>query len=168
MSADTAPAAMPGEEEIHAAMLEAQRVFRAERDAKLAGQGLWPDRSPAPLDVLARAILALFAPILAEKERRIANLTYGLEEAVETSVKVGMTWQGAAEKAEARALAAEANFETIAQGNQVLIDKLYAAEAALAAERERCIAIVDGYDPTLNARTGFADEIAAAIRAQAE
>lgn len=70
MSADPdAPAEMPGVEEIHAAFVEAQRQYRAERDAALAKQGYWPDRSPAPLDVLAKVAQALFAPILAEKER---------------------------------------------------------------------------------------------------
>jgi hypothetical protein len=64
-------AGLPSEEEIHVAMFEAQRAFRAVRDADLAKQGYWPDRSPAPLDVLARAILDLIRPAFEAKEREI-------------------------------------------------------------------------------------------------
>lgn len=96
----TAPAEMPGVEEI-------ARAIASWRHRSTPANPYPPSILPSEM-AQASAVMALFAPILAEKERRIANLTRGLEESAETSVKVGMTWQSAAEKAEARALAAEA------------------------------------------------------------
>ena len=59
----TAPDAMPSEEEIARAIKRAQIGDRAE----LSKEGPWRDFELR----YARAVLALFAPILAEKEREI-------------------------------------------------------------------------------------------------
>lgn len=62
LSASPPGAIAPGVEEIQAAMVKAQTEYRAERDAALAKQGYWPDRSSAPMDVLAAAVFALIQP----------------------------------------------------------------------------------------------------------
>lgn len=103
MTASPAPAAMPGEEEI----------------AKLISGAPFP--SPRSLSK-ARAILALFAPILAEKEREIS--TFDQREVEWNEAMAGSL-----------------------QNEEDAHRKLEAAEAALAAERGRCIAIVDAQVP---------------------
>jgi len=85
----TAPAAIPSAEEI----------------AKLISGAPFP--SPKSL-AKARAILALFAPILAEKEREIANLDSLTDIMMETHLKEVSTWRNAADQFRGRALAAEA------------------------------------------------------------
>lgn len=99
MSADTAPAEMPGVEEIKDLLLrfhaDTASAWRHERDGIASS--------------VARAVLAIFAPILAEKERELAETHDAYQQAAVDSVALFQA-------AEARALA---------------------AEAALAAEREK-------------------------------
>lgn len=126
----TAPAAMPSEED----------VARAIRGARLRAMNAPPiyvmfnDDAPAEDADLAsaRAILDLFAPILAEKQKPTVALNH---------------WK-------ARALAAEAAVWELTDAKQKVYligvdhaERRAAAEAALAAERERCIAIVDAQVP---------------------
>lgn len=114
-------AEMPGVEEIHAAFVEAQRQYRAERDAALAKQGYWPDRSPAPLDVLAKVAQALFAPILAETER--ATVKRIAQVASEVAAQAGV---GASETAGLIVSVLAANPEQterfMAEGSELFID----------------------------------------------
>lgn len=102
MSADTAPAAMPGEREISGIIMDEMDDLRVDIHFDI-------DNKEQVADWAASKIAALFAPILAEKER-------------EKAAALGLVQGHAAIIAalEARALA---------------------AEAALAAERERCAQI---------------------------
>jgi len=90
----------------------------------------------------ARAILALFAPILAERDGWVTH------------------WQTKCQATRTLELAAEA--------------RALAAEAALAAERERCAKIAEKVGQCANtsgrgqADERFAEDIATAIRAQGE
>lgn len=143
----TAPAAVPSEEDIkklvHQAMLADPEEGRFRHRVS--------ERSLIASDA-ARAILALFAPILAEKER--ARQMW--QKQATTFAEVGESWQ-------TRALA---------------------AEAALAGERERCLAIVeaqvpdwvkersgpywDGYREAMEDAANDIRKGAAAIRAEGE
>lgn len=138
----SAPAEMPGVEEIARAIAS----FRKH----ITPADTWdPDILPSEM-AQASAVAALFAPILAEKEslrRELHSLAVALHRKHYWHVKqwkpfddaLGLATQidnmTAGLVTEARALAAEANFKTVAQENQDLIDKLEAAETALAAER---------------------------------
>ncbi|KUL94362.1 hypothetical protein DK26_15255 [Bosea sp. WAO] len=147
-----ASAAIPSEEDV------ARIVCRRVHEALFPDAGDWrPGELERKVDIYwphyaneARAVLALFAPILAEKEREIERLTCRALQAIDER-----------EAALARALA---------------------AEAALAGERDRCLAIVEAQVPEwVKQRSGpywdgyreamedAADDIrkgAAAIRAQ--
>lgn len=101
----TAPAAMPSEDDIADAIQRYIPTFHGAKEA-------------------ATAILALFAPILAEKEQEIAK-----REPTAFASELGRKLALLADRAEA----AEA--------------RDLAAESALAAEWERCIAIVDAQVP---------------------
>jgi hypothetical protein len=143
--ADTAPAAMPGE-------IELVELLRA--SIKVDASGLAPavvSHYIDGFDEAARAILDLFAPILAEKEATIDRLM-----AVEQADLLPLThpvfslpahvrpfkWAKLVAKLQARALA---------------------AEAALAAERERAAQI--GYRVCAETRhVTLGDKVAAAIR----
>lgn len=122
------PAEMPGEMEVARAIA----TFR---------KHLYPDTK---IDVLpselaqAAAVMTLFAPILAEKEQVSALMCDDCGWAMRFP-DLGCVHCGF-HRAEARALAAEANFKTVAQENQDLIDKLEAAEDALAELRKQMLA----------------------------
>jgi hypothetical protein len=64
----TAPAAMPSEEDVALAIKRAQLGGRAE----LSKEGPWREHEFKP----ARAVLALFAPILAEKQKPTVALNH--------------------------------------------------------------------------------------------
>ncbi len=102
MSADTAPAAMPGEIEIAetiVATIKASKLLVAVYSAD--DDGCRMIDGDVDLPAVSRAVLNLFAPILAEKERlAMRRWTAALAQAQD--------WRNLAEKAEARALAAEA------------------------------------------------------------
>jgi hypothetical protein len=151
MTADTAPAAMPGEED----------VARAAYEAICGCYGTRPNWDDEPAEVKAvhraqaRAILDLFAPILAERDGWVTH------------------WQTKCQATRTLELAAEA--------------RALAAEAALAAERERIATNLDAkadalwercetkrsnppsVDEQADAAQAFAlQKAAAAIRAQGE
>jgi len=106
---EDAPAEMPGEREIASAIYQARNGKGCVHWSRL------PHSHQEPYLSDARTVRALFAPILAEKERKaMRRWTAALSQAQD--------WRNVAEKAEARALA---------------------AEAALAAERERIAASLD-------------------------
>lgn len=146
----TAPAEMPGEDDVARALAEALRqkpipddVWRGMVESFHHLEGKFPDYAngySVSTDAfrLARAAQALFAPILAEnaslRETLRSNSVWDFPRDIQNlTVKL--------DAAEARALA---------------------AEAALAGERERCAKIAE--------ETGFrtiSADIAAAIRAQA-
>lgn len=160
-----APAAMPSVEDV------ARIICRRVHEAICPNAEDWrPGELERKVDIYwphytreARAILALFAPILAEKERDIRQLKLEVAEERETGRISIYGWRDKANEMEARALA---------------------AEAALAAERQRCLAIVEAQVPEwVKQRSGpywdgyreamedAADDIrkgAAAIRAQGE
>lgn len=118
MSADIAPAAMPGEEEIARALHD--DLYPPEEARSPADQEKHWLSTEAHYREQAQVVLALFAPILAEKEREIAT-----EKArADRNYHVGKMAQDMFSDAEARALA---------------------AEAALAAERERCAKIAEQF-----------------------
>lgn len=171
MSADTAPAAMPREEELERTLRAVAAAYpedafpeiTSEERARLCAQdpGL-QDRIAASMGrFLAKHLLAAadalsgFAPILAEKERRIA----------EWQAEVGR--EGDRYKDEINDLNAECDR---------LHSRALAAEAALAAERERCAKVAEGVS-TFEWRggdewaAGYVDgknAAAAAIREQGE
>lgn len=89
MTASPAPAAMPSEEEIQFVLAQ-------------------PLKDDDWVVEKARAILALFAPILAEKERDNRQLRLEVAEEKETSRISIYGWRDKANEMEARALAAEA------------------------------------------------------------
>jgi hypothetical protein len=133
MSADTAPAAMPSEEKL-AAIIQNGIAEHCSIDAvemEIDGTG------PASYNA-AHRILALFAPILAEKER--AELLM---------INQSQVFKRERDLERRRALA---------------------AEAALAAERERCAKIAEELGPTLDGESSWyaSNQIAAAIRAQGD
>jgi len=76
MSADTAPAAMPGEREIARALLDSGINI---------GTSTWPREQLQDATELARAILDLFAPILAEKELQLQIALAALQKIDEDS-----------------------------------------------------------------------------------
>lgn len=135
MSADTAPAAMPSEEDVARALCIAQGN---NPDFDYDPNGV----SDAPGTNLcwklylgqARAILDLFAPILAEKERQ---------------------------------------YELASEGRAAFAARALAAEAALAAERERCVnaafrALDQMRDEGENDIRWAQERVGSAIRAQGE
>ena len=128
-----APAEMPGVEEI-ARLLFQRSVYHGYDADTLKREWM---RTEGFHRGNARAILALFAPILAEKEREKA---IAIEEAIENAGREAL-WRDQLRKEEARALA---------------------AEAALAAERERCAKVA-----WLQSKQGAThDQSATAIRAE--
>jgi hypothetical protein len=132
MSADTAPAAMPGVEDVKTLIL-----------GRLYWTGDITKSESELVDATADAILALFAPILAEKEREIAELKGRL--AVRMDYLVGL------------ATTADRHVEAAAEARAL------AAEAALAAERERCDRAIRDC-PSLD-ENGYICEKSAAIAA---
>lgn len=164
MSADTAPAAMPGDEEI----------------ARLVADVMSRDNHALALHT-ARKIKALFAPILAEKEslrRELHSLAVALHRKHYWHVK---QWQPFDD-----ALGLATQIDNMTAG-LVPESRALAAEAALAAERERIATNLDAQadalwercetkrsnppsvDEQADAAQAFAlQKAAAAIRAQGE
>lgn len=147
-----APAEMPGVEE--------EQIARIIRDAGI-------DEYAA-----ASTILALFAPILAEKERALTEARSRLRWNIEDDGRLVRICEGLHERGE------DCEFDTYVPEARAL-----AAEAALAAERERAARIVedwaeqhaaglaeDGPSPLGRHRVAMNDgyALAAAIRAQGE
>jgi len=111
MSADTAPAAMPGEREIARALLDSGINI---------GTSTWPREQLQDATELARAILDLFAPILAEKER------------LRETLRLNSVWDF------------PRDIQNLTVKLEVAESRALAAEAALAAEREKLTQIADG------------------------
>lgn len=185
MTADTAPAAMPGEEDV-------ARVLRPAVWARCDAAGVTDTSTGTGITIGdlsarrislddARAILALFAPILAEKEQRDAAIAKQaefdawLEDLAQNPPPVSDALRklyADYQAAGIKSLVTEASWEA----------RALAAEAALAAERERCARIAEAHDglPCRSLLEGQRGEdydsgqidastsIAAAIRAQGE
>lgn len=152
------PAAMPSEEEIKDILLR----FHADTASA------WRHERDGIATFAARAILALFAPILAEKEREISNLS----EAVKVRAHEAVEYAEQRNRAQDRALAAEAALAELRK--QMLADEGQHREA-LAAERERCAKIAEADVVGMSCfmtKEDWAEQpglrLAAAIRAQGE
>lgn len=164
-SENAAPAEMPGEIEVANALIAHfvehtgfTTVEGDETKTRVSAYygGVWVELRVYPM---ARAILALFAPILAEKDG-YKEIVRKAAEARDAAGYIGAVWD-CIDDLSARALA---------------------AEAALAAERERCAKIAEAHDglPCRSLLEGQRGEdydsgqidastsIAAAIRAQGE
>lgn len=151
-SAFQAPAAMPSEEEI-AHLIDPDSIDAGGIDGRVP---MSPEmlRRRGIAVFKARAILDLFAPILAEKERDNRQLKLAVAEEEATS-RIGIAcWRDRANEMEARARAAEQEASENASRETLWREQLrkeearaLAAEAALAAERERCLAIVEAQVP---------------------
>ena len=153
MDEKDAPAEMPGVEEIARA---------------IAYDGNSMVLAPEVAARRARAILDLFAPILAEKEREISNLS----EAVKVRAHEAVEYAEQRNRAQDRALAAEAALAELRK--QMLADEGQHREA-LAAERERCAKIAEADVVGMSCfmtKEDWAEQpglrLAAAIRAQGE
>ncbi|MGY6251141.1 hypothetical protein ACXIUS_26975 [Bosea thiooxidans] len=148
----TAPAEMPGVEEIGKLLMKSfyDQWFAPGQPAW--GGGVYWDfvNGSSAWSPQARAILDLFAPILAEKERLAEDLHYA---------------NGVADLAMKHRDAAESSLAEIRK--QMLADEGQHREA-VAAERERCAKIADELGPTLDGESSWyaANQIAAAIRSQ--
>lgn len=160
-----APVEMPGVEEI-------RRIIDDALNSAI----------PEPWEVSAHAatrILALFAPILAERERlagmadayaacesvarkRVDHIDPALEERLPALCEISReTWLAHKERAPIMAV------DMLEHAKRKALEaRALAAEAALAAERERCAKIAESPMHTLDWRARAA--IAAAIRAQGE
>lgn len=94
---NAAPAAMPSEREISGIIIDGMDDLRVDIHFDI-------DNKEQVADWAAAKIAALFAPILAEKEREIERLYYHRQH-----------WRGRADYWEARALAAEAALKLVAE-----------------------------------------------------
>lgn len=164
MSADTAPAEMPGVENLVDNPLA--NAIATIIEQSLERHGIIPDGIEGTLDD-AGDILDLFAPILAEKERELREARSRLRWNVEDDGRLVRICEGLHEKSE------DCEFDTYVPEARAL-----AAEAALAAERERCAGIADAearrqpnsqfYTHHELGAAQAARRIAAAIRAEGE
>lgn len=158
MSADTAPAAMPGE------------IVESAWNAIADQFNQWSELGQDEKDSLTKFAAALFAPILAEKDREIEKLECDVAYYVDGNAVERIKHEGAVKRG-----------LMVLDAKNEWRDRALAAEAALAAERERCAKIAEGssanfdfqeaqaecrdYDCGYNSGRQLA---AAAIRAQGE
>ena len=177
-----APAGMPGEEDV------ARALFHAECEPHKAETGYgdifgWDDAMPAVRNRhrdAARAVLALFAPILAEKEAAEEQA-----ESFKAMYRQAVDWRDEKiAKLTTRAEDAEFAMSRVEKSAASAEARALAAEAALAAERERCAGIAERFkaahfeacgasgsfsvDKAEMAQALCARDIAAAIRARGE
>lgn len=180
---DIESAAMPSEEEI------ARIICRRVHEALYPNAGDWrPGELEQKVSIYwphyaneARAVLALFAPILAEKERlrqtadaydacvsvarsRVSRISPDLEEALPGLCQISReTWIIHKERAPIMAVDMLEHAKLKAAEARAL-----AAESAVAAERERCAKVVEFYRAEVWGASAPRTALAAAIRAKGE